>query len=60
MMQTHNDDPVPPANPAGNRGGRKKQAESAAADLVLRRIPPHSVEAEAAVLGGEFLSSRRR
>lgn len=39
---------------ASGRGGRKGAERAAPAD-VLRQIPPHSVEAEQAVLGGIFI-----
>lgn len=49
MSQNNTDDTAPPAR----RGGKKKGAASAVAPAdILRQIPPNSVEAEQAVLGG--------
>jgi len=51
MSSLNNDNNAPPVR----RGGRKNvAAENTSAD-VLRQIPPHSVEAEQAVLGGIFI-----
>ena len=50
--------PHPPSgndNAPGRAGGVMSRAERASGDL-LRRVPPHSEEAEAAVLAGVFLN----
>lgn len=49
MLNQNNNNPAPSVR----RGGRKKNADGPAD--VLRQVPPHSVEAEQAVLGGIFI-----
>ena len=39
----------------GGAGGRSAASSDAAASELLRNVPPHSIEAEQAVLGGVFL-----
>ena len=66
-MASHNDSNSAPGHKAGgtpfgqgrNKDGQSRSAhthsaEKAEADI-LRRVPPHSVEAEQAVLGGVFM-----
>ena len=49
-MSSLNNNEAPPVR----RGSRKKDADAAPAD-VLRQVPPNSIEAEQAVLGGIFI-----